>query len=1468
MIKQDTKKHENKIITNNFIDNDIAIIGIGAKLPLSENIEDFWNQLIHNKNFVIDFPKERQKDIVPYLERTNSINKDVKFMKAAYLKSIDKFDYEFFDIPYKEACLIDPKQRLFLETTFEALENAGYGGGKLSHSKTGVYVGYSDSQKYQEMISKMEPESLVLSVAGNIESIIASRISYLFDFRGPSMLVDTACSSSLVALHLACEAIRNGDCDYAIAGTVKIHLVPIENEVKLGIEAEDSVTKTFDSSSTGTGSGEGVISILLKKASSAYRDKDNIYAVIKSTSINQDGSSIGITAPNLEAQEELLINAWKKAGVQPNQIGYVEAHGTGTRLGDPIEVSALSNAWRRYSNEKQFCGIGSIKSNIGHLDHAAGLAGVLKVVLAIRNGEIPATLHFTKENEEIDFIETPFYMTDVNQHWNQRLNKRIGCVSSFGLSGTNAHCVIQGWESKIDKNPEQNNILFLSAKSVTALHELIDRHWKFLNSNQQVNLEDMCYTQAIGRGHYGYRTAIVFNGRQKLLELLWEIKSGIQVCENKLIVGDKENLKIGRLIEIGKRYVKGEDIDYLEVFEGLDCSKISIPTYPLKDSRCWINNNKINNMETSQTRYSALVDKHLVSSYNQDVYIVTLSMDRWIVNEHRIFDKAFPPGTVYLEMVKEIAINYFGECAVEFEDVIFVQTPEIEENESLELQIVVTYKEDTLNFKVMGKKKEWERYAEGTVTAKPKSQEPRYVSMDEIRKNCSKKLEEIVGKESRKVTNGNHFGIRYETMKREITVGKGEALQRVMLSPQFKDDLKQMYFHPFMLDVAMTPIDSNALKSFFIPVSYKSFILFDKLPEVFYSHSIYDTSDEKSEVIKFNVELLDVSGKVLGEIKNYIVKKVEQKQQEYQYQITWKSVSKQEVTTNDKRPIVLIGENKNYISKLGLILAKRGLDIHTFICDETKANYDDVWERFEKFESVKIIDCFSIGKEFDFEIIEHDKLEMLITHLKKLVSSLVLTYERKNVELILLSNYAYKINKNDKLVNPIVAAYVNYAKVINQEYSSLKCRSIDVDEFTDENTLCDELLCSENLYAVAYRNQQRFQEQLGLASKLDTYVHPSIVENGVYVITGGYGGIGLEIAQSISKNNKIVLVLISRNPIEDKDREKIKILENLSRNVIELKHYYLDITDTKEVQQVFHDVRITYGKINGVIHSAGVPGGRYILDESEEDFYEVVKAKTIGLWNIHNATKTDKLDFLVLQSSVNTVLPNYGQASYIAANAFMDAVAQLRNDMGMRTISIKWNAWNVGMAARNEQKEGIFHTLEKSTAANLFEKLISLNTDVIIVGVLNKRLMMSTEFTLPFLVDEHILGLLSKKTIKQENSATIKIVDDIETNLYQIWESFFGKEVDKNKSYYELGGDSILATQLLNEIDSVYPNVIDIGDIFTYKTYNQMLNYMKEKMGNKQEEKEKIVNETEDSLDSILDRLQRGELTPEEAAKL
>ena len=328
MIKEETTK-------------DIAVIGIAARLPMAENIDIFWDNLVKGRDCVDYFPKSRQKDADIFAELVGINKQSKEYNNGSYFEAVDKFDYSFFRISPKEASLMSPEQRVFLETVWQAVEDAGYGNDRLKSSNTGVYFGYSADAlfDYKRLIEKVNPELLIDALPGNLSSIIPSRISYLLDLKGPSICIDTACSSSLVAVHLACKALRNMECDVAIAGSVKINLLPVKSSKKLGIESSDGRARTFDDSSDGTGMGEGVAAVILKPLSRALRDGDNIYAVIKGTAANQDGNCIGITAPNAQAQRDVIIAALEDAGIDAETISYIEAHGTGTELGDPIEIT-------------------------------------------------------------------------------------------------------------------------------------------------------------------------------------------------------------------------------------------------------------------------------------------------------------------------------------------------------------------------------------------------------------------------------------------------------------------------------------------------------------------------------------------------------------------------------------------------------------------------------------------------------------------------------------------------------------------------------------------------------------------------------------------------------------------------------------------------------------------------------------------------------------------------------------------------------------------------------------------------------------------------------------------------------------------------------------------------------------------------------------------------------------------------
>ncbi len=456
---------------------------------------------------------------------------------------------------------MDPNQRKFLETAWTAIEDGGYGGNKLKGTKTGVFVGFSNNplNNYVDIISDVEPGELPISLSGNLTSIIPSRISYLLDLKGPSMLIDTACSSSLTAVHTACRSLKSGECDIAIAGGVKINIMPLDNEIKIGIESSTGRTRAFDDDSDGTGIGEGVISFLLKPLKRAIEDKDNIYAIIKGSAVNQDGTSVGITAPNVKAQTEVILEAWRDSKIDPATLSYIEAHGTGTELGDPLEIEGLNEAFRKHTKKRNFCAISTVKSNIGHLYEASGMAGLLKAVLSLKHKELAPSIHFVKPNDKIDFIDTAVYVNDRLTKWDVNNTARRCGISSFGFSGTNCHVVLEeAPEIKYESVAHDSSaeIIGLTAKSEAALYELVRRYKTFLQNSEGICLKDICSTANTGRTHHNFRLAVVAKDKKELLyklDFILENKfSGLDRAigfygKHFVIMIDKEILQQGEL---------------------------------------------------------------------------------------------------------------------------------------------------------------------------------------------------------------------------------------------------------------------------------------------------------------------------------------------------------------------------------------------------------------------------------------------------------------------------------------------------------------------------------------------------------------------------------------------------------------------------------------------------------------------------------------------------------------------------------------------------------------------------------------------------------------------------------------------------------------------------------------------------------------------------------------------------------
>ncbi|EGO65796.1 type I polyketide synthase [Acetonema longum] len=427
----------------------IAIIGIGCRFPGAQGHKAFWQLLQNGVDAIREAPPGYQRAG----RSTGNRNADREQNGwGGFLEAIDEFDAPFFGISPREAVSMDPQQRLLLEVAWEALEDAGQVPERLAGQPVGVFVGVS-GYEYGTLLNQFTTQD-IYTATGNALSIVSNRISYLFNFQGPSLSVDTACSSSLVAVHLACQSLRNGESAMALAGGVNLLLSPELTTAfaKAGMLASDGRCKTFAAEANGYVRGEGAGVVVLKPLSRALADGDMIYALIAGSAVNQDGRSNGLTAPNGRAQEQVLLDAYRQAGVSPGQIQYIEAHGTGTSLGDPIEAKALGKVLALDRSPQHPCLIGSAKTNIGHLEAAAGIAGIIKVALAIKHRQIPASLHFTNPNPYIPFADLPLRVQTELGSWPDTSVPALAGVSSFGFGGTNAHIVLKGFQPVTIKN--------------------------------------------------------------------------------------------------------------------------------------------------------------------------------------------------------------------------------------------------------------------------------------------------------------------------------------------------------------------------------------------------------------------------------------------------------------------------------------------------------------------------------------------------------------------------------------------------------------------------------------------------------------------------------------------------------------------------------------------------------------------------------------------------------------------------------------------------------------------------------------------------------------------------------------------------------------------------------------------------------------------------------------------------------
>jgi polyketide synthase PksN len=1537
---------------------DIAVIGIAARFPNAHDVDEFWDILYDGIDCISEFPKERRKDVEDYLNLKNSRNN--RFYTGGYLKDVDKFDSDFFRIPAKEASLMDPNQRLFLETAWKAIEDAGYSGKRISGTKTGVYVGYSGKSEYQSLITDVEPESIILSEAGNINSIIASRIAYILDLKGPSLLVDTACSSSLVAVHLACQSIRNRECDMAIAGGIKISAIPVELREKFGIESSSGRTRTFDDSSDGTAFGEGAAAILLKPLSKAFKDRDNIYAVIKGSAVNQDGTSVGITAPNVLAQEDLIVSAWRDAKIEPETITYIEAHGTGTVLGDPIEVNAIHKAFRRFTEKSQFCAIGSVKTVIGHLDYAAGIAGLVKAILAVNKGKIPATLNFESPNRKIDFIGSPVYVNDKLTDWKTDGFPRRCGVSSFGLSGTNCHIVLEeAPERETVDGVSGINLFTLSAKKENILYDMLVEYRKHIEGNNLLKMEDICYTVCTGRIHHNHRVVLPAMNMEELVNKLKKIeKCGLKdlkeegifygmhkvvadtkkiLEENEIYESDRKQLSEAALDELKKLYasgiqdresiirslyglyLKGADIEWDALFNTGNYNKVSLPTYRFEKRRRWID---LRNKAVAQNENAGkqvdhpLLDRCLAESIYQDIYMTDFNVDRhWVLNEHRISGKCLVPGTTYLEMVRECCARYFQGNGLEIRDVFFISPLIVEEGETKKVQTILKKEKDYIEFLIAGKQSEdtddandWIKYCEGRVYPVEAAVSPT-INIGEIKARC-KTIEQNQDTGNR----GAHleefgFGPRWTTLLKGLLVGENEVIAQLSLPEEFHGDLDEYYLHPSLLDIAVNAVTQITGNGMYLPLSYSSFKTYSPLPAAFYSYIRKKETESKSlETISFDIMIADDKGRILAEAQNFVIKKVRHDSinknspavsNEIFNEITWvpvpsENAEKSRLTGNT----LVIGDrqqwfNNNIDASFGeVIRVEEGLqfqisDDNLYKCDFSYNAWNMLFEAVKDRNIARIIHLSAL--ECNEEITELEQLEDYMSKgvysLRGIIKAIVNNKLTQKLEIILVSKNAYRITGREAVINPHNTALLGFGKSIEKEYPNLGCRSIDIDDNTQEDKVISEIRQAFTAYNVAFRDGTRYVEEIrnvDLNALVDKKV--DLKPEGVYLITGGTGGLGREIAKHLASKGNINIALVSRSGFQKENNEKLaKTIQEIEQMGSKVFVYKADVSSSDQMHSVISTLKAEFGMIKGIVHAAGVAGDGYIIRKQDELSEAVIRPKTIGTWLLDALTRDQEIDFFIAFSSISSLYGAPGQADYIAANSYLDSFTAYRNGKGRRTLSINWAPWKeTGIAADYGLKDdGVFKMISTAEAIHTFEQLLCKETDRIILGRLNYDRIASELGSIDLRFSKKIRDILENRSARNRKLATksavrntalkIKEIDNKDYGntvkvLAGIWAEALGTdEVDIYVSFNSLGGDSIMATRILKEIDKVFPGIVDIASVFAYPSVVEMSGYIDSKLKTKAEaQTEKIM----DGMDSIIEKLQNGSLSVDEALRL
>ncbi|MBZ8179854.1 type I polyketide synthase [Oscillatoria salina] len=1459
-------------MNNETNDLEVAVIGLAGRFPGSKNIAEFWDNLTNGREYVSKF------------DNSETAEREIK--AAGLLADIDLFDAAFFGFSPKEAEIVDPQHRILLECAWTALENAGYDS-EREERPIGVYAGIGTSTY---LLYNLFPNN-VRETLGYFPTLLAhdkdyaaTRVSYKLNLSGPSVSVGTACSSSLVAVHLAYQSLLSGECDLALAAGVSIKAP--QNEITLCPEgiSPDGHCRAFDAKAQGTVGGNGVGVVVLKRLEDAIADRDYIYAVIKGSAINNDGAGkVSYTAPSESAQAKVIRAAQIMAEVEPETISYIETHGTGTALGDPIEVAALKQAFA--TEKKGFCALGSVKTNIGHLDAAAGIAGFIKTVLALEKKCLPPIINFETPNPQIDFVNSPFYVNTKLTEWKANGSPRRAGVSSFGFGGTNAHVILEESTNGRDvaDNVSTPQLLILSAKTRSALDTATENLAAYLQQNPQLNLADVAYTLQMGRREFEYRRVVVGKDIEDATASLRDpqrfLTSQAETSEIPVVF-----LFTGlgtQYVNMAKELYQNEAVfqnaiarccEFLKPLLGIDLREIiypgdwvtsSNPTTSKIDLRQMLNRTSASLDENSQKLNQTQITQPAIFVIEYALAQLWLSWGIYPTAAIGYSIGEYVAATIAGVLSLEDALTLVAKRAQMIAKLpggamLAIPLAEAEVRPFLNSELSLSAVNGSKLCVVAGTK---EAVAKLANQLAENGQAYRHLQTShafhsQMMEAIAQPFTELV-----KTINLKPPQIPYISNVTGTWITAAEATNpeywtKHLCQPvRFADGIKELaQQQPIFLEVGPGQTLSSltvqcleeegnvfsSLRDAYTQQSDEEFLL-HTLGQLWLSGVKIDWSKFAAEKQLYRIPLptypFERQRYWLEPPKSATILPSSTRKSDpadWFYVPTWKQSILPEIKVAQKCSYLVFAEETQLSSQIlqrltseneAVVTVRMGekfvrvSEIEYTINPDSKNDYQQLLQSLQANKQIphRILHLWSLK-------LNQEKEDFSQTQAYNFYSLLFLTQAISEqlindaIDIWVISRGMHAIESID-VCHPEKATLLGLCKVIPQEYSNLTCHSLDLAAnltSPEIDLLLSEFATQTDDLIIAYRGKQRWLQTF-TPVKLDKIVElpQRLRPEGVYLITGGLGRIGLTIAEYLARTVSAKLVLVGRSGLPPEASTKIEKVRQLEELGAEVAIATADVADETQMQQVFSQAEKRFGKVNGVIHAAAFIGEeivRTIQETTPKECELQFRAKVYGLYTLEKILSDKEVDFCFLISSIGAVLGGVGFAAYTATNNFVDAFASRQNQLGKtHWCSANWfHAENTNLL-RNSLAET---TANSNETAVFQQETIDALQRIFSYRLVPQIAIWRTDLTAE--IDKWLKRqslpnptAVTKSEQNKENSrrrtAYIAPRNETERQIAELYQEFLGIElVSIHDNFFALGGHSLLATQLIHRLRQTF----------------------------------------------------------------